>query len=145
MAVRKLKDPTTWVKDQIAGVRNSLDKYRDGVLNPSRDPKQAMEASKERYKDSVSKSLAEDRWAKSIAGINFDEAAALAVASADKLASGVEARVEKITRKVTKLHGFLSAHVDKMNAMPVKSDADAEKKMLENLRGMRDIGAKMRG
>ena len=39
MAVRKLKDPATWVNDQIAGVRNSLDKYRDGVLNPSRDPK----------------------------------------------------------------------------------------------------------
>jgi hypothetical protein len=145
MAVRLLKDPTTWVNDQIAGVRNSLDKYRDGVQNPSRDPKQAMEAAKDRYKDSVSRSLSEDRWAKSISNIDFDEAAALAVASADKLASGVEARKTKITRRVTKLHGFLTAHVQAMNAMPVKSDADAEKKMLANLKGMRDIGAKMRG
>ncbi len=145
MAVRLLKDPATWVNDQIAGVRNSLDKYKDGVMNPSRDPKTAMEAAKDRYKDSVSKSLSEDRWGKAIANINFDEAAQLAVASADALAAGVEKRKDKITRRVTKLHGFLTAHVQKMNAMPVKSDADAEKKMLENLRGMRDIGAKMRG
>ena len=145
MAVRLLKDPTTWVKDQIDGVRNSLDKYRDGVANPSRDPKQAMIASKERYKDSVSKALSEDRWGKAVEQINFDEAATLAIASADQLAAGVEKRRDKITRKVTKLHGFLTTHVQTMNAMPVKSDADADAKMLANVKGMRDIGKKMRG
>jgi len=145
MAVRLLKDPTTWVKDQIDGVRNSLDKYRDGVANPSRDPKAAMLAAKDRYKDSVSKALSEDRWGKAVEQINFDEAAALAIASADQLAAGVEKRRDKITRKVTKLHGFLTTHVQAMNAMPVKSDADADAKMLANVKGMRDIGKKMRG
>ncbi len=145
MAVRLLKDPATWVKDQIDGVRNSLDKYRDGVANPSRDPKAAMIAAKDRYKDSVSKSLSEDRWGKAIEGINFDEAAALAIASADQLAAGVEKRRDKITRRVTKLHGLLGPHVAAMNAMPVKSDADADAKMLANVKGMREIGKKMRG
>ncbi len=145
MAVRLLKDPATWVKDQIDGVRNSLDKYRDGVANPSRDPKAAMIAAKDRYKDSVQKALTEDRWGKAVEQINFDEAQALAIASADKLASGVEARREKITRRVTKLHGLLAPHVQAMNAMPVKSDADADAKMLKNVQGMREIGKKMRG
>ena len=145
MAVRLLKDPTTWVKDQIDGVRNSLDKYRDGVANPSRDPKQAMIAAKDRYKDSVSKALSEDRWGKAVEQINFDEAAALAIASADQLVAGVEKRRDKITRKVTKLHGFLTTHVQAMNAMTVKSDGDADAKMLANVKGMREIGKKMRG
>ncbi len=145
MAVRLLKDPATWVNDQIAGVRNSLDKYRDGVANPSRDPKAAMLAARDRYKDSVSRALSEDRWGKAIDQINFDEAATLAIASADALATGVEKRKEKITRRVTKLHGFLTSHVQAMNAIVVKSDADADKKMLANVAGMREIGKKMRG
>ncbi len=145
MAVRLLKDPATWVNDQIAGVRNSLDKYRDGVANPSRDPKTAMQAAKDRYKDSMAKSLSDDRWAKSIDGINFDEAAQLAIASADQLAAGVEKRKDKITRRVTKLHGLLGPHVQAMNAMVVKSDADADAKMIANVKGMREIGKKMRG
>lgn len=145
MPVRTLKDPTTWVNDQITGVRNSLDKYRDGVLNPSRDPKAAMIAAKDRYKEQMQKSLSEDRWGKSVDQINFDEAATLAAASADKLASGVESRKDKITRKVTKLHGLLVPHIQKINAMPVKTDADADRKMLENVKGMREIGMKMRG
>jgi len=145
MAVRVLKDPTTWVKDQIDGVRNSVAKYQDGVRNPSRDPKQAMLAAKERYKDSVSRALSEDRWGKSIEGINFDEAAELAANSAQALVDGVAKREAKITRRVTKLHGLLVPHVQAMNSMPVKSDADADKKMLANVQGMREIGKKMRG
>lgn len=146
ITVRTVKDAATWTRQQIEGVRGAREKYLDGIQNPSRDPKAAALEAKDRWRNSVEEAAKDDAYAKGIQGYNQDEAVATAVAiGADNLVRGVEAREAKISRTVQKLQPLIAAVKTTVDRIPVKTAADAEKKMVENLRLMREVGKKMRG
>jgi len=71
---------------------------------------------------------------------NMDEWAAMAeILGADKLVDGVEKRRYKVERFVEKYQPALKAHLDVIDAMPDVTDADREKRMIENLRGLKKL------
>lgn len=145
MPVRKLKDPATAVKDMIEGLRGSKSKYIDGRLNPRVDVKQATLEAADLYEENTRKSLDEHLWQKRMETVDFSVTEDQAKKAADKLVAGVVDREPKVLNRTARYYSFLGPHVDKMNAIKVKSDEDAAQKMIDNLAGMREIGKKMKG
>lgn len=145
ISTRKLITPDEAVKRMIEGAQNAASRWEDGVQHPRRSFKEAAIAAKEKHKARTLEALNADAYAKGMAQVNEDSAiqTALNVGGAS-VSQGMQARQEKIQRRVTKYFGLLSPHMDKVQALPTVTAADSEKKMLENLRGMKEIGRKMR-
>jgi len=56
---------------------------------------------------------------------------------ASRLVEGVTSRRPKVERAVAALHSKLSTHLRAIDAMPNVTPADRERRMVENLRGLR--------
>jgi hypothetical protein len=145
MAVRKLISPTEAVDRMISGAANAASRWEDGIQNPRRSFKEAALAANTKYKARLSASLAADSWSKGMAGVNESEAIATALARGGaSVSTGMAARKDKITRRVTKLFGLLGPHMDKVNSMKTDTIEDAANKMVANMKGMVDIGKQMK-
>ena len=145
MAIRKLISATEAVNRMISGAQNAGPRWEDGIQNPRASFKAAALAAKEKYKARTLEALNEDRYAKGMAQVNEAEAIATALAvGGASVAQGMEARRAKIDARMTKYFSLLGPHIDAMDKLPTTTTADADKKVLENLKGMREIGKKMR-
>jgi len=145
MAIRKLISADEATSRMISGAQNAASRWEDGIQNPRRSFKTAALAAAEKHKARTLEALNENRFAKGMSQVNEDAAIATALAvGGASIAQGMQARETKIRQRMGKYFGLLSPHMDKVNALPTTTSADSEKKMLENLKGMRDIGKKMR-
>lgn len=145
MAIRKLISADEATARMISGAQNAASRWEDGIANPRRSFKQAAIASAEKHKARTMEALNDNRFAKGMAQVNEEAAiqTALAVGGAS-IAQGMQAREGKIRQRMGKYFSLLGPHMDKVNALPTTTTADADKKVLENLKGMREIGKKMR-
>lgn len=145
MPIRKLISADEATSRMISGAQNASSRWEDGVRNPRRSFKEAALAAAAKHKARTLEALNEDRFAKGMSQVNEEQAIQTALAvGGGAVAAGMQARETKIRSRMGKYFGLLAPHMDKVNALPTTTSADAEKKMLENLRGMRDIGKKMR-
>jgi hypothetical protein len=145
MPVRKLISADEAVNRMIAGAASSASRWEDGIQNPRRSFKEAALAASTKYKARTQAALANDSWAKGMGQVNEAEAIATALARGGaSVSTGMAARKDKITRRVTKLFGLLGPHMDKMAAMKTDTIDDAANKMVANMRGMVDIGKQMK-
>jgi hypothetical protein len=141
----KLITPEESVKRMIEGAGNAAGRWEQGIQNPRKDFKTAAIAAKDKYVKRTQEALADDRWAKGMGQVDSSAAIATALArGGGSISEGMRARQPKILRRVTKYFGLLAPHIDAMDRLPTTSAADADNKMLANVRGMRDIGKKMR-
>jgi len=145
MAIRKLISASEAVNRMISGAQNAAGRWEDGIQNPRASFKAAALAAKDKHKARTLEALNEDRYAKGMAQVNESEAIATALAvGGASVAQGMEARRAKIDTRMTKYFSLLGPHIDAMDKLPTTTTADADKKVLENLKGMREIGKKMR-
>lgn len=145
MPIRKLISADEAVNRLINGAQNAASRWEDGIQNPRASFKANAIAAKEKHKARTMEALNEDRFAKGMAQVNESDAIATALAvGGASIAQGIQAREAKTRQRFTKYFSLLGPHIDAMDKLPTTTTADADKKVLENLKGMREIGKKMR-
>jgi hypothetical protein len=137
--VTRLPSPQTWVDKQIStlsavGAAN----YRIGITQPKKSPTASAIAAQPKYEAAMRdpqvlarrtaglRNTTDEIWASRAENIG-----------ADRLVSGVVQRRDKVERQVTKLHGLMTQHLQRIDGMPNVTASDAEQRMLANLKGMR--------
>lgn len=141
ITVRTVKDPATWVKDQVAGVANSRDKYIDGIQHPHRDPKAGAAESAKAWRNGIADAEKNNSYQKGIESYNLDEAINTAVTlGADALIAGVNARIPKITRAVSTLQPKIAAAKEIVDRMPSSTLAERKAKSSKMIDLMVEIG-----
>jgi len=137
--VTRLIPPTDWVEKQLRNLSAVGEQnYREGITRPKKDPIQAGIAAQPAYEAKMRDPAVLARREAGLRRTNIDEWAFLAeTLGAPRLVQGVVQRRGKVERAVTSLHSFLSQHLQRIDAMPNVTDADRERRMVENLRGLR--------
>jgi len=147
VSVTRLLPPDEWVKRQIdtlkdVGQRN----YKQGIAMPHKDPIEAGIAAEDKYAARLKAAIDRKARAKGLAATNIGEWYNLAdTLGANRLVEGVVKREFKVHRFVRGWHPLLQDHVSKLDQLKVVTDADAENKMLENLRGLKALKGAWRG
>jgi len=145
MAIRKLISADEATSRMISGAQNAAARWEDGIANPRRSFKAAGIAAADKHKARTGEALNDNRFAKGMAQVNEEQAIATALAvGGAAISQGMQAREPKIRQRMSKYFSLLAPHMDRVNALPTTTTADADKKVLENLKGMREIGKKMR-
>lgn len=136
----------SWVEKQVTRTTAAGEAWKEGVKNPRRDPVAQAKKSNTKYKNAVQAALASDKWLRSLDKIDPNQVAATVEAlGAGVFTQGVSARRGKIAAAIGKLRPLLLTHMTANDAMPGDTPEQREAKMIANLRGMRSIGAKLRG
>jgi len=139
--VRRILSKEDWIRKQIDTLKAvGKDNYIIGIRNPKKDPIKAGIEAQARYEEQMKKKEVLERRKKALEKTNIDEWVAVAeTLGADKLVDGVVARQFKVERFLDAYIPALEDHLRKIDAMPNVTDADREKKMIENLRGLKKL------
>ena len=114
--------------------------YSAGIARPKRDPIQAAIAAQPAYEAKMRDAAVLKRRETNLRKTNMNEWALNSeTLGANRLVEGVMARRPKIERAVASLHSKLSGHLQRIDALPAVTDADRERRMVENLRGLRAL------
>jgi len=141
MPVRRLISPQEWVEKQQQGVTSvGQSRYTAGVNNPKKDPIEAGIAAQPAYDAAMSNPAIRQRRVAGLRRTNIQEWTAAATAKgANRYVEGATASRDKLARGIGRFHGFLTQHVASLDAMPAATPSDRERKMIENLRGLRSF------
>ena len=135
-----------WAKKQIDRAVAAGEDWVQGMQNPSADPKAAALAAKGKWKENVTKAVANDAFAKGIAKYSVDEAIETAIKiGAAGFANGITARTGKIQRVIADLQPKVAALKRTISAMPQDTEAQREARLLAAKRGMQEIGKARQG
>lgn len=121
------------------------DAWVKGALNPRRDPVQAALAANDRRVARLQASIAAKTWEGAMQKVDpAQTAATITAVGAQGYANGIRNRGAKIDAAIAKLQPLVAANAAAIDAMPAKTDADMEARMLANLRGMKALGVKFK-
>jgi len=142
--VRRVIPPDEWVKRQLETLRSvGRTNYIQGIAAPKADPIERGIATDPKWKANLRKAMEEDRRKKALEKTSMAEWYKYAHdIGADKLVDGVIKREAKVKAFVSGWHPLLTEHLAKIDALPEETDADREKRMLENLRGLKALKGK---
>ena len=143
---KKVKSPDRWAKQQVENAVAASKDWLDGVKNPSRNPIEAALDKKDKWVDRLTTAIKDDKWAKNLKKVSPSDI----VAVAEKLGTrvyedGVQARTDKINKRVGELQPLVQAVSDTIQAMPDKTDADREKRLISARKLMLEVGKKRAG
>lgn len=143
---KKVKSPDRWAGQMVDNAEKAGDDWLDGVKNPSRDPIDAALAANDKRIDRLQKSIKDKKWEKNLAKSSHAEIVEIAEAvGTGAYTGGVAARRKKIRRIVGELHPLVQAVSDTIQAMPDKTDADREKRLVNARKLMIAVGEKRAG
>lgn len=139
--VTRLISSADWVDKQINTLQAVGEtNYRNGITRPKRDPIAAGIAAQGAYEAKMRDPEVLRRREAGLRRTNMEEWAMLAeTLGAPRLVAGVVGRRFKVERAVGNLHGKLSQHLQRIDALPNVTDADRERRMIENLKGLRSM------
>lgn len=145
-AMAGVVDANAWAEKMLRKVSQSAQDWENGVKNPSTSPTAAMKKAKGRFKDAVSKALADDTWGKAIDRLTDDQIIQGAIAAGgSRFVQGITSREAKVRAAIGQLQPKVAALKAKLDAMPIDNDGQREQKMLEAKRGMVAIGRELAG
>lgn len=139
--VTRVIPPEEWVSKQIntmsaVGETN----YRAGITRPKKNPIEAGIAAQDKYEAKMRDPNVLKRRVEKLRKTNMDEWAAMAErVGAGRLVSGVVERRFKVERFVGGYQPKLMGHLRSIDAMPDVTDADRERRMIENLKGLKKL------
>jgi len=139
--VTRILPPDEWVEKQIATLEAvGRENYLRGIKRPKKDPIKAGIAAQKKYEEAMKKAEVLKRREEALKKTNIDEWYSMAsILGADKIVDGVVKRRFKVERFVEKYQPALKDHLAVIDAMPDITDADREKRMIENLRGLKKL------
>ena len=138
-SVTRLIPPGDWVDKQIAGVESvGAANYSAGVTRPKRDPIKAGIDAQPAYEAAMRNPAVLARRVRGLQKTSIDIwAVQCETIGAARLVEGVTSRRPKIERAVGELHRRMLTHLSRIDAMPNVTPADRERRMVENLKGLR--------
>jgi len=142
----RVPETDEWVNKQISRTEAATEEWKKNVLRPKRNPLEAAKAAKGKWQNAMQRAIQENRFEAGLDAVDEETMyAVIRETPSTALAEGVRRRAPKIRQKVDKLRGYLAAHLEAVDKLPVDTDQQREQKMLANLRGMREIGRRMKG
>jgi hypothetical protein len=137
--VQRLPTAEQWVTKQLRNLQAVGEQnYREGITHPKKDPIQAGIAAQPAYEAKMRDPAVLKRREAGLRRTNSDEWASMAErVGAGRLVAGVVERQYKVERAVGSLVGKLATHLQRIDALPNVTDADRERRMVENLKGLR--------
>jgi hypothetical protein len=135
-----------WKDKMIKRATAAGEDWLNGVLNPSRNPREAAIKANAKRKDKLAKAEADEKWLKAMNAV--DEEATIDTikkVGSSGFVAGIQAREAKITKKIEKLQPLIASVAATIDAMPDATEANREARMLTNLKLMREVGKKMAG
>jgi hypothetical protein len=143
---KKVKSPDRWAKQQIENAKSAAADWKDGVLNPSRNPIDAALAANDKRIDRLQQSIAQKKWEKNLSKVSQSDIAAVVNKLGERVYSdGVDARTDKINKRVAELQPLVQSVSDTVQAMSDKTDSDREKRLLTARKLMIAVGQKRAG
>lgn len=139
--VTRLIGATEWVDKQITTIQAVGEShYREGITRPKKDPIQAGIAAQGAYEAAMRDPAVLKRREAALKQTNMDEWVSMAErVGAGRLVTGVVERRYKVERAIGNLQPKLAALLSRIDALPNVTDADRERRMVENLRGLRAL------
>lgn len=137
--VQRLPDPAQWVEKQLRNMQAVGEQnYREGVQRPRKDPIKAGIEAQPAYEHAMRDPAVLRRRVTGLQKTNMSEWSERAqTIGASRLVEGVMARRDKIQRAVESYHSKLLQHLTRIDALPNTTDADRERRMIENLKGLK--------
>jgi len=142
--VQRVLDETAWVNKQIGNLEAVGEQnYRIGITMPKKDPIKAGIAAQPLYVRQMRDPAVLQRRVDSLEKTNMEEWASMAErVGAANLVRGVVERRYKVERFVGKYVPLLKTHLATIDRMPAVTDADMERRMIENRRGLKALKGK---
>ena len=139
--VTRLIPASEWVAKQIGNLQAVGEtNYRSGITRPKEDPIQAGIAAQPAYEAAMRDPATLKRRETGLRKTNIDEWSAMSErVGAPRLVQGVTERQYKVERFVAGFQPKLLSHLQHIDALPAVTDADRERKMVENLKGLRAL------
>jgi len=138
---RKVKSPERWAGQQVSNAVAAAEDWLDGVKNPARDPIEASIAAEDKWWDRLQAAKKLNKRVKALQKSSHAEIVEVCeTLGTGVYSSGVEARAKKIRRVVEELQPLAQAVSDTIQAMPDKTDAEREKRLITARRLMLQVG-----
>lgn len=138
--------PDEWASKQLARAAVAGEDWLKRSLSPRKVPSQAALAKNDLRIAHLQDSIAKKTWEGAMNAVDEDERLrTIQAVGSSGYARGVQAREGKIRAKVARLQPLVAAHVQAIDGLPAKSDSDMETRVIANLRGMKAIGARLKG
>jgi len=137
--VQRLPNAADWVEKQIRTIQAVGEvNYREGITRPRKDPIAAGIAAQGAYEAAMRDPSVLKRREQKLRQTNMEEWASMCErVGAQRLVAGVVERRFKVERAVSVLHGKLAQHLQHIDSLPNVTDADRERRMIENLHGLK--------
>lgn len=144
--VTRVMPAEAWVAKQIGNLQAVGEtNYRAGITMPKKDPIKAGIAAQPKYESAMRDPKVLARRKESLEKTNMDEWASMAErVGAPALVRGVTERQYKIERFVGSYVSKLAEHLRTIDALPDVTDADRERRMIENRKGLKALKGKMK-
>jgi hypothetical protein len=135
---KTVKSAERWSSQQINNAVSSASDWLDGVNNPSRDPIATAIEKDHKWKANTQKAIQEDRHKKALEGMTLADITGPAnKLGASVYSAGISAREGKIKEAVRVRQAAAQEISDKVQALPDATEADRDRRVLENLKLMR--------
>jgi len=133
-----VKKAERWNKKQIDRAAVAEDEYKAGIADPDRNPIDAALAAAEKRTARVKESLEKKTWEAAMKKLTIEDWRKPALAKGPaRFIEGVKFAEPKIRDFVAKWRPILEEIQAAVRAMPEVTDADREKRMIENLRRLK--------
>ena len=143
---KTVKNADRWARQQIDNAVAAGSDWLDGVKNPSRNPIESAIAAKEKWQDRLQAAIKDGKWEKNLAKSSLAEIIEVAgKVGTGAYTTGVSARETKIKKRVAELQPLVQSVSNTIQAMPDKTDADREKRLLNARKLMLEVGKKRAG
>lgn len=131
-----MRDPVKVTENQIAGVRNNVQKYVDSIGDVKEAPGKKAARKKEKYRANVLANV--DKWASNVADQDLGDWQAITIKKGgDRIASGMEEARPKILAFQQQFQPFVANVKKELDEMADATPEQREQKMLANVRKMR--------
>lgn len=144
----RLPTAEDWADLQIAGAQANAEKWLKNTTAPKKNFKEEAlrGTSIQRYKTSMQRVISEGTWEGGMGLVDESETmATIKRLGSSVYSNAISNRKPKIQRVVRELREDRLALAVTIDAMPVSTEGERENKMIQNVRGMRAIGARRRG
>ena len=139
--VTRLIPAGEWLAKQLGNLQAVGEtNYRSGITRPKKDPIAAGIAAQASYEAAMRDPATLKRRETGLRRTNMEEWASMSERlGASRLVAGVMERQYKVERFLQGYVPKLLGHLQRIDALPNVTDADRERRMVENLKGLRAL------
>jgi len=142
----RIISPEDWVADWEVGAKAKARKWKRRTLRPKKDPIKEGIAAEGKYADKMRRALEEERRAKGLKAWTFEEWGETVVATKpEDYSRGVTRKRYKMRKKIEIQYDLRVYAAKKLDAMPVDTAEQRERKMVAAKRTNEIIGLYIKG